>query len=413
MTALDHAGEIVAASMSPPRGGTLDRRMVHRVCIIRQRDEYELPVRREAEALRDAGFEVDVICEASDGRRSEEVDNGVTLHRLPVRRQRGGSRLRYLYDYFAFFLLATWAVTRLHHRKRYAVIQVNTMPDFLVFSTIVPKLRGAKIVAFMKEPSPELGETLFGSALMTRVLKLVERLAIAYSDLAFTVTEQLKELEVSRGANPDKIQVILNGAGSEHLMTHDDGTGRRDPDHFTLLVHGAVEERYGQDTILEAVARVRSELPTVRLRITGTGEATDVIGAMIPALGLGDCVDYLGWVDMATVVRELRSADAGIVAQKSSPYSNLVHTNKMYEYLMFDMPVIASRLDSVHAYFGDDAVFWFEPGNADSLAAAILEVARNPQEARERLDRALELYQDYSWDRQRELYVDAVRSLTG
>ena len=33
-----------------------------RICLVRQRDYYELSLRREAEALRDAGFDVDIVC---------------------------------------------------------------------------------------------------------------------------------------------------------------------------------------------------------------------------------------------------------------------------------------------------------------------------------------------------------------
>jgi hypothetical protein len=193
--------------------------MPDRVCIIRQRDYYELPVRREAETLRRGGYEVDVICLQQEGHPDVEVDNEVRLYRLPLNRKKGNV-LRYIYDYFSFLIMAGIKVTQLHLKQPYKVIQVNTMPDFLVFATLIPRLLGAKVAVFMKEPTPELGATLYKNRFMPTLLKVVEQLALRYANVAFTVTEQLKEVYVSRGARADKIHVVLNGPDAEHLLSY-------------------------------------------------------------------------------------------------------------------------------------------------------------------------------------------------
>ena len=65
---------------------------------------------------------------------------------------------------------------------------------------------------------------------------------------------------------------------------------------------------------------------------------------MVADSRLQDVVRFDGWVSRARLIDILRSADVGIVAQKASPYSHLVHTNKMVDYWIFGLPVIASRL---------------------------------------------------------------------
>src|SRR3954449_13275027 len=229
--------------------------MADRICIVRQRDYYELALRREAEALHEAGYEVDVVCLRDVGRPAVEVDNGVTLYRLPLRRRRGGP-LSYLVDYFSFFVAATITVARLHLRHRYRAVQGNTMPDVIVFTALVPRLLGAKAVAFMKEPTPELGETKYGSARVARILRVVERAAIRFSHLAFTVTEDLKETQVARGSDPDKIVVVLNGPDGRHILEHRIEAAA-DPSGFTAICHGLVDERYGHDTMVRAVKLAR------------------------------------------------------------------------------------------------------------------------------------------------------------
>jgi glycosyltransferase involved in cell wall biosynthesis len=410
-----------------------------KVCIIRHRDYGELGLRREAEALRDDGHEVHVICMREPGAGAPGVVDGVHVHALALSRRRG-STLRYVVDYLAFLVATTVLLTLLHLRGRFSVVQVNTMPDFLVACTVPVKLLGAKVIVFMKEPTPELGEMKYGPGKWPRVLQMIEQAAIRYSDLVLTVTEELKQTYVRRGADPDKIRVVLNGPGAAQLTPPeavgpvaasdgenppdipgqpiaqaDEGSGlpdgHTDRDTFTLLCHGAVEERYGHDTILRAVALARHELPGLRFRVTGEGARFAELRRLTRQLGLEQHVDLLGWVSLEELTHELAGADVGIVAQRSSPYSNLVHTNKMYEYILFGKPVIATRLESVSAYFPPDSICYVEPDDAESMAAAIVELARNP-DLRERFVRnSRALYEEYGWDRQAELFLDAHRAV--
>jgi glycosyltransferase involved in cell wall biosynthesis len=378
------------------------------ICFIRQSIyPYELSFRREVETIQRAGLETHVICLTSKHHENEEVIDGVYVHRLPLRRKKT-SMSRYMYDYISFTFLAALKVARLHFKHRFSAIQVNTMPDFLVFASLIPKLLGVKVVAMMQEPVPELWATLRDTS-PPKALTWAEQSALAYADAALTVTQQLKDVYVSRGAKADKIGVILNVPETRFLELNGNQPHRNE--HFTLICHGAIEFRYGQDTMLEAMALLKSELPDIRLHILGAGSYVEEFEAMIKKLKLEDRVNFLGWVSHEEMLRQLRAADVGIVAQKSSPYSNLVHTNKMYEYIALGKPVLASRLTSVHAYFGDDALCYFEPGNAESLAQGIVELYRNPARRESLVKNARHLYEQYQWERQQDIYLSVYEGL--
>jgi glycosyltransferase involved in cell wall biosynthesis len=392
--------------------------MTRRVCFIRQSPyPLELSVRREVETLCRAGLETHVISLGMPGRRQSigrsEVIDGVYVHRLPVIRKKT-SIARYVYDYLSFFVLAALQVTLLHLRNPFDVIQVNTMPDFLVFSAFIPKLLGAKIVLMMYEPVPELWQTKLGSK-PPGILATVEQAALRYADAVLTVTQQMKDTYVGRGADEGKITVILNVPEGRFLGL-ESGPVQAQPlsdRPFTLICHGAVEERYGHDTMLQAVALARSQIPSLRLRILGKGSYGSEFLEEVDRMGLQDQVQFLGWVPHAQMIEELLAADVGIVAQKSSPYSNLVHTNKMYEYIALGKPVLASRLSSVQAYFGDDALYFFEPGNAESLAQGILDLYQHPSKRRTLVENAQRIYRKCHWEVQKEIYLGVYRSLLG
>jgi glycosyltransferase involved in cell wall biosynthesis len=403
--------------------------MAKRVCLVRH-GFYpdDLLVRREAIALRDYGFDVDVLSSRGRDQAAMEDIDGIHVRSLPLRRSKG-TVIRYLYDYLSFFLLAAVILTIRHLRRPYAFIQVNTMPDFLVFATLIPRLLGAKIILQMYEPTPELWATRlgltqeqdleqaeFGQKVFIRALRWIQQISLRYVHAAFAVTQQLKDNFVSYGADPDKITVVLNvpdprffrlTAGEESQESQTATAS----DHFALICHGAIEERYGHDTMLQAIAALRSSIPGLQLRITGSGSYRDEFLAQVKALGLQDHVQYLGFVPLTQLVAELRQADVGIVAQKSSVYSNLVHTGKMYDYLDLGKPVIASRLRAVEAYFDDDSLCFFEAGNSGDLARAILGLYEEPNRRSTLISNAQQLYEQYRWEVQREEYWSAYARL--
>ena len=56
--------------------------------------------------------------------------------------QPSGGILHYVFGYGVFLLAAAVLVTMLHLRRRYHLIQINSMPDALVFAALGPRLLG-------------------------------------------------------------------------------------------------------------------------------------------------------------------------------------------------------------------------------------------------------------------------------
>ncbi len=377
-----------------------------RICIVRQQNFYELPVKREAEAFRDAGFDVHIVQMTGGNKGGLEIVDGVNIHRIPGKRRRGGT-LRYLWDYGRFMIATAAVLTWLHIRYHLDVIQVNTMPDTLVFATLIPRLFGAKVTLFMKEPVPELYETIYGNQRLSKLLKAQERWAIRYADSVFTVTAELRARFIERGAAGSSIVVVLNGPDGHHLLDHREPSCRPDPDHFTIVCNGTIEGRYGHDLILAATKRAIQTDPKIRVRISGSGTDQSRIEQMIKDLDLTESVTVLGWLSIEQLVCELDRADAGVIAMRASPYSHLIHTNKMFDYTIFGKPVIASRLRSIAAYFDDDSIAFFTPDDPDSLAEAMVRLASDPSLGKTLAAKALSLLEsEYGWEHQKAILVN-------
>jgi glycosyltransferase involved in cell wall biosynthesis len=382
-----------------------------RVCIVRQTDMHEPSVQREAEALVAAGFSVEVLNMRHADRPARTVVNGVELTSLPAGLGRS-SRHRYLFDYAWFFTLAAGTLAARHLRRPYTAVQVNTMPDFLVFAAAAPKLLGCPVFVQMNEPSPELAETLFGPGRTVRAMAWIEQRALAFADHAFTVTDELRRRYVERGADGRRISVVLNGTDPRVRLGTWTPSPNGAPHPFTLICHGAIEDRYGQDTIVEAARLLRDEGRHLRVVLTGRGGAVEDVLRRIEEHGLGDVVEFRGWVTEAELNDLLHAADAGIVAQKASPYSHLVHTNKMVDYWIFGLPVVASRLRATAALYDDRTMEYFAPGDAADLARAIARVQDDPRRRDELVRNGRAAQARHGWGVQRETYLAPFRALT-
>jgi glycosyltransferase involved in cell wall biosynthesis len=381
-----------------------------RACIVRFQP-LDLPTRREAEALVAEGFDTIVLCLKEEHEPKRERVDGYEVRRSSISKSRG-SAVRYFVTYLQWFLLGFSWLTVQHLRRRFAVVQISTLPDTQVFAALVPRLTGAKVVVFLKEPTGELFELLYGSQRLGRLANLVAGLAIRFAHLAFTVSDQHKETYVQRGADERKIISIPN---SMPITAFARTALERRPDdtYFVVLCHGTIEDRWGHDVIIRAAALARAKIPNLQVRFPGRGTAQPSLEQLAVDLGVDDIVVFPGFLSFDELGKELMRAHVGVSAQKASAYSHVVQTGKMYEFLALGIPCIVTRLRSTEAYFTPDALVFVEPGDHDELAAAIVALAHDPERCATLAANGAAALIPYGWDVQQHRYRGAVRELIG
>jgi len=383
-----------------------------RICVVRA---FFVPddvrVRREINALADAGHRVTVICMRSPGSVRRERYGDVEIHRLPMTHRRGGI-LRYAFEYVAFPLLAALYLGLLDLRRRFDLVQVNTIPDWLVFAAAGPRLRGVPVIVDLHELMPEFFASKFGTALRhpgVRALARLEQASIRFADLAMTCTEEMRSAFVSRGADADRISVVMNSS-EEAIFDPQSFPPRRDrrTGRFSLICHGTIEERYGLDTIIRALRRLDDQIPGLTLEIYGEGTYQHELRGMVEEFGLTERVSFNGFVPLDELVAAIADADAGVVAMKRDAFRDLTQCNKMFDLITMRRPVICSRTTSVMASFPDDCLQYFDADDDADLARAIEEVFDQPHLGHQLVERAEEQNQAYRWLRQRERYLALV-----
>ena len=374
-------------------------------------------VRREAETVAATGRPVEVYSLRRPDDPAEGELDGVRVHRLDVQRHQGAGVVTYVREYLAFLVRAGWAVTRAHGRRRWAVVQVHTMPDFLAFAALPLRLAGVPLLLDLHEAMPEFFPIRFpraASPIARRALRLQERLSIAIASHVITVNDALGDRLVEAGVPAAKVSIVPN-----HPAVHRFDPAAVAPRAFQeggvlrLVYAGAITPVYELDVAIDAVAelrRRRPELP-VRLDLYGRGDSEPALRAQTDALGLADVVTLHGRIPFEDVPAAIAAGDIGLAPTRLDSYTRFSLSTKVFEYGAMGRPIVATRLPLVERTFGGDAVAVYEPGDARDMADAILRLVDDAEDRARRVAATARLVADLAWERTARGYLDLIERL--
>ena len=373
--------------------------------------------RRAAEALAAQGATVDLICLQNEGAKQREVVAGINVVRVPLKRFRG-TKVRYIRQYSAFLLACFWELTRRSFSRRYDLIHVHNMPDVLVFSALVPKLLGAKLILDLHDPMPELMRTIFGmpeSSAGVRLLKYLERRSIGFVDLVFTVNRACKRIYSSRSCSPEKITVIMNAPEDQIFQFTPplrNGVSQDAERPFLILYHGSLVPRNGFDLAVDALALVRDRIPKAQLMVCGERSAYfDEVMESAQKQGVSDLVHYLGLKNRREMADLILRCDIGVVPNHRNTFTDINTPTRIFEYLSLGKPVIAPRTVGIVDYFADDELIFFEAGDARDLARQIEFAYANRDRLPDIVERGQRIYLENAWGRQKSNLLSSVDQL--
>ena len=394
--------------------GTGERPKVGMVCFSYYPDDVR--PRRECEALVEAGFAVDMICLRAKGEKPCETVAGVGVYRLPITRKRG-SKIKYVLDWAAFFILSGFVLSYLHLKKRYRLIQIHNMPDFLVFVAILPRLLGVKVLLDLHDPTPEVFMAKYGvpdSHFFTRLLRMIEKGSIGFASHVITPNLAFRELFAARSCARKKIDIVMNSP-QESVFGSGDGTGgeRKQTDEFVVMYHGTVAERLGLDVALDAIDRVARKMRRIRFLVYGEGDYVTEFQKRVLELGLEDVVEYHGRVPLETIAKEIETIDLGVIPNRVSCFTNLNFPTRIFEYLCKRKPVIVPKTRGISDYFDDQSLFYCKGGDPESLAEKIWEVYKGGESVAEVVNRGYVVYEQHRWEKEKERYSELAGRLAG
>jgi glycosyltransferase involved in cell wall biosynthesis len=375
-------------------------------------------VRREAESIVATGRPVMVLGLRREGGPERSELAGVTIHHLDVQRHQGAGLGIYLREYLSFLVRSMWRAVRLHRRERFALVQVHSLPDFLVFAALPLKLAGVPVLLDLHEAMPEFFRSRFPGAsnpIAHGLLRLQERLSIAVSSRTITVNPAMRERLIRLGAAPSKVGVVVN---SPSLARFDPAKhprrAFREDGRLRLVYTGALTPTYEMAVAIDAVGRVATERPDLEVAfdIYGRGDTEPALRDQVERLGIGERVTFHGRIPIDDVPAAVARADIGLAPTRHDRFTDMSLSTKVFEYAAMGKPVVATRLPMVEHTFPPGTVWTYASGDPASMATAIVAIADDPLAREAAVAKTATVVEAGSWEHEATGYLALVQQLT-
>ncbi|HVV14388.1 glycosyltransferase family 4 protein [Amycolatopsis sp.] len=341
---------------------------------------FDRRVWQECTTLRDAGWEVHVICPQGTKRdtESEVVQDEVHIHRYPLRAATGGPA-GYLQEYGS----AVWHTYRLARRLgRFDVVHACNPPDLLFLVARMLKRRGAKFVFDQHDLVPELYLSRFdrGKDVLYRAVCAAERATYRAADVVISTNESYRDVALTRGGKrPEDVFVVRSAPAVERFrQVPPEPELKRDKEHL-LCYLGVMGPQDGVDYALRALAALRDEQGRTDWHavFVGSGDTYDEMVELSRKLELDKLVEFTGRIPDEDLVRYLSSADVCLSPDPLNPLNDVSTMNKIMEYMAMAKPIVSFELREARVSAGAAAVY--APANdVSEFAKLIAELLDDP-----------------------------------
>lgn len=383
------------------------------VCMITQSNYPADPrVRRQAEVLENAGYEVDIICLPQTGQSRVQSFGKITAYRI-LSDRRSETISTYLVQSVFFFIRAFFKLQQLSFSRRYDLIQIHNMPDWHVFTAFFHKVAKIPIVLDIHDLTPELFESKWEKKRRSGVyfmVKFAEKISCSFADKVITVTEGCKEILVKRGVPKEKITVILN-TPDENIFKFDEKREFKDiTNGVRLLYHGTVAERFGIHIAIEAMKEIIEKIPGSVFKVYGKYDESykEFLEKQIVELGLENNV-FLGGRHLLEKIYEfIKDSDIGVVPYMNNLYMNIALSTKTFEYAAAGLPVVATRLRTLALTFDDSTITYSEPDSITDLVEKVVALALDPQKRKAQALNARKSLASISWNVMAKKYLNLI-----
>jgi len=366
-------------------------------------------VKRVTSFLLEEGYDVDVL-NLTDGCGEADDHPGLKIYKLQNRQPHEKRKIEYIIKILSFFAVSTVKLSGLYLKKGYDVLHVHSMPDFLVFACVLPKLFGAKVILDIHDMTTDMYCQKFDvhhSSLMIKILKFFQKLSISFADHVIVANHLWKDDLVALGFDPSKFTVILN-TPDVSIFKPKGKDLKAIKNSCELIYHGYFSKLHGINVAINAVAILKKDIPHVIFDIYGDGHEKNNLLNLITDLNLEENVHLHHTLSMLKVKDKIMHADIGIVPKRPGIFSSKAFSTKILEYFAVGIPVIASKTLIDDFYFDTTNILFFEPDNSADLAGKIKTLHANPKQKESLVENAFHFLEAHSWGFYKNEYLSVI-----
>jgi len=356
---------------------------------------------REALAAVEGGYNVDIYTL----NETNKIDlKGVNTYYTKNNQYKGNNKVKFLLSYIQFFCFCLY---HLSFMKRYEIIHVNNMPNFLVFCCIFSKLLGSKVILDVHDLLPEVYAQKFDIPLhnpFIQCLYLEERLSGNFADVVISTnrlhSKRFKENKIQKTNFPK----ILNAADENVFKPIKNHNFKSE--EIVIIYPTTIARHLGIDLIICAIEILKHRKCKIKLKIFGNGEYRENAINLVNKKNLNDYITFSdGFVSLSCLAHEYDKAHIGIFPAPKGYSNNIAMPNKIHEYFIKGLCVIASDTRIIREYFSD-CILLFKSGDPKNLAEKIEMLIQDRKLMREYANKGYEYYLKNPWSKYKKRYIN-------
>jgi glycosyltransferase involved in cell wall biosynthesis len=343
---------------------------------------FDRRVWQEANALRDAGYGVSIVCPTGKGyeKKFESID-GIDIWRYDLPAE-GRGALGYLVEYSAALACSFYLSLKIGFGKGFDVVHACNPPDLFFLIGAFWKLFGRKFLFDHHDANPELYLAKFGRRdLFYRLMLLLERWTFRTADASIATNESYKRIAVTRGGMPpEKVFVVRSGPSLERMKIVPPDPALKKGRRYLVGYVGVMGKQEGIDLLLEAIRKIVFELKRtdIHFGLVGGGTSLAEMKGLALALGVEDYVTFTGRAPDDEMLAMLNTADVCVNPDVATEMNDISTMNKIMEYMALGKPIV--QFDLAEGRFSaQHASVYARRNDVADFAAKILELLDQPE----------------------------------
>ena len=358
---------------------------------------YDPRILKQCQALSDSGYEVNYFGVSFDEERSVDLKKYGFKVNLLFKRGKGKfvQALEYLLLMLCFMFFQVPFLTKK------PVVIVHNMPNFLVLSTIFLRVFGAKVILDLHDDTVLAADKITNIKIFKRIFSFIEnKVALYIPHTILTVNRNLQSK--FQNISGKDVSVIHNCPNIEECKEKKDYSvsGR-----LKLVFIGHVGSHYGLDRLIQFVCKLNKTCE-VSLDVYGDGEELEKLKKLSTELDAFSYVRFHGRYQVSDLPNILSLYDVGVAPYPQNSMTHVLLPVKILEYTLNKLPVISTKLQVAHQYFGDDSLIW--ANDYDDYEYTIHKILDGRIELEEVWQRTHKLVEPLMWKFEKEKFLKLV-----
>lgn len=375
-------------------------------------------VNNEAQALLKQGHKISLFCIGKPGDEKRELVDGIQVHRF-ILSPKIYKKIHALVFSFPFYqIILKQTVKSFINKGDFDIIHIH---DMIVASVALPiaKKANIKTILDLHENRPAIMPlyTHVNSGLGKYLINIKKwekkQIELAkQADKVIVVTPEAKQdlLEASRKLEHDIISVP-NSVEIDRFKAYkiNNEISHKYVDKFVILYLGNTGLRRGTELAVKSVRKmIDCGMENFLLLLVGGSRDNQFLKNLTEVENVQDYVEITGWQDENLFPSYLKNADVCISPLKKNRHHDTTYANKIFQYMCFAKPVLASNCAAQAAVINDAECGLIH--EAESVADFVLKIKKlydNP-ELRKKLGNAGfdALQNKYDWNIMQKNLID-------